>query len=77
MIKKSLAGFIDNAGQHGERWIEKCRCGRTVLVHALFNLAGSDSPKMSKDWFDRFGVFERHTGTQMVDIPKTVDNASV
>jgi len=41
------------------KWIDKCRCGRIIQVQ----VASSDGkPAVTKDWYDKEGVFERTTG---------------
>lgn len=44
------------------RWIEKCKCGRIVIVDCkLFN-RDSNSPTVTKAWFNSDGEFEKETG---------------
>lgn len=50
-----------------KKWIERCRCGRFVLVDCKLFVGGSNSPKVRKTWFDSEGNVSRITGTNNLD----------
>lgn len=64
-VKDSMSNL-----SNGKRWIDKCKCGRIVVIDCRFMIDGSNSPGISKSWFDSDGNLERVTGYK--SIPPTI-----
>lgn len=47
----------------GVKWVERCRCGRSVTIDCNFFVRGCKTPKMIRTYFDANGNIERVTGS--------------
>lgn len=46
----------------GKHWIERCKCNRLLVIDCKFVVEGSNSPQITKTWFDKDGNIEKVTG---------------
>lgn len=48
--------------QKGERWLERCHCGKVVMVDCILDDMQAKSPEMRRAWFNKNGDLVKVTG---------------